>query len=159
MVLKANLPDPDGLSDGLVLLTSQLPHLRLSGAPLTAGTVTSPTPAPESAARPGCQRSSTATQVPAKAEHQVAPHRIGAVFLHQIIRGNDIAPTLTHLFAVFAQDGALIVETDHGFITGDHAHVPHGLGEEARVEQMHGGMFNAASILIYGSQYAPSWGS
>ena len=86
--------------------------------------------------------------LPRADEHQVAADGIGSVLIDVFIGVDDVAAALGHALAVRTQNDALIEEAQHGFVEVDDVHVPQRLGEEAGVEQMHGGVLDAAGVLI-----------
>ena len=101
--------------------------------------------------------------IPAEGEHHVAAYGVGTVLLDKFVGGDDVATTLAHFPAVFAQHDALIVEAGHRFGEGgshvgtvgqfdfiEEAGVSHCSGEEASVEQVHSGVFDAAGVLVNG---------
>jgi hypothetical protein len=89
-----------------------------------------------------------ATLIPAPTEHQVSAHCVGAVAVNQVVQGDDIAPAFGHLFAVFAQDDALVAQHGHRFIKIDHTQIAHDFGKEAGIDEMHRGVLDAAGVDI-----------
>ena len=88
--------------------------------------------------------------LPSGKEHQVGAHRVRAIFVHQHIRRDHVAFALGHLAVVLRQHHALVAQLHHRLVAFGDAHVAQRLVEEARVQQVHGGMFNAACVRVNG---------
>ena len=74
--------------------------------------------------------------------------RIGAELLQNFFRGNHVAKGLAHLGSVF-DDHTLGQQVGKGFVIIYHARIPQYLQEEAGIQQMKDGVFNAADVLVY----------
>ncbi len=88
--------------------------------------------------------------IPRADEHQVRPHRVGAVAVHQVVRVHHVAAALGHLLGVLAQDDALVEQPQHRLVEVHQPQIAHDLGPEAGVEQVHRGVLDAAGVLVHG---------
>ena len=98
--------------------------------------------ATDAARRPG------AALIPRAHEHQEEAHRVGAMLADELVGVLHVAARLRHALAVGAEDLPLIEEARERLGFTDQSKVAHRLGKEARVEQMHHGMFGTAGVLI-----------
>ena len=90
-----------------------------------------------------------AALVPGADEHQVAAHGVGAVFAPPYSSGLTTLPRLLDIFSPsVAQDHALVEQPQHRLVEVHDAQVAQRLGEEARVQQVHGGVLDAAGVLV-----------
>ena len=141
------------LDDGLVQLAFQVAHIvgrRLGRGLVRGGVIQRHAPdavheAAHALDRGGIPRPAL---VPRADEHQVAAHGVGAVLVHHFVRVDHVAPALGHLLAVGAQDHALVEQPLHGLVKRHHFQLVQRLGEEARVQQVHGGVLDAARVLV-----------
>ena len=85
---------------------------------------------------------------PAVAEHQEGAHRVGAVAPHLLVGVDHVAARLAHAVAVAAQNVALVAQLQHRLGAGLQTQVPIRLVEEARVQQVHGGVLGAAGVGV-----------
>ena len=90
-----------------------------------------------------------ATLVPGAEEHEIGANDVGAKGFDVLVGADDVAAGLAHLGAA-GDDGALVKEAEEGLVEVEQTHVPHALGEEAGVEQVHDGVFCAAGVLVDG---------
>src|SRR5690625_976475 len=90
-----------------------------------------------------------AALVPWAYEHQVGTYGIGAVPPDQVVRIDDVAARLRHLFIVGPQDHPLVAQLQERLSAFHEAQVAHDLREEARVEEVEDGMLDAAGIEVH----------
>ncbi len=90
------------------------------------------------------------THLPAREEHQVGAYGVSAVFVHQDVWRDHVAAALGHLLVVLAQHHALIAQLDHRLVAFGDARIAQRLMEEARVQQVHRGVLDAARVGIHG---------
>src|SRR5579884_681821 len=83
-------------------------------------------------------------------EHHVQADGIGPVLLDVLVGRFDVAARLGHLLPVGAQHHALMIQAFERLVEVQVAHIAQRLDEEARVQQVHHGMFRAADVLIDG---------
>ena len=82
-------------------------------------------------------------------EHHEQAHCVGTVFLDHFLRVHGVALGLGHLGAVF-EHHALTQQLLEGLVGFHQAGVAQQFVEEARIEQVQDGVFNAAHILVHG---------
>jgi hypothetical protein len=83
-----------------------------------------------------------------EAETQVHAEDIGPVTQDVVVRRDRVAARLGHLLPVGAEDGALVDQGQEWFVKIEIAHVPQCFGDKPGVEQVHGGVFRAADVLV-----------
>ena len=92
-----------------------------------------------------------------RGEEREQAARIRAVFHHHVVGVHDVALGFGHGLAV-ELDHALGEEVFEGFIDRDEADVAHHFAPEARVEQVHDGVGDAADVLVDGEPGVDSGG-
>ena len=83
-------------------------------------------------------------------EAQVHPEHVRTVHGHVVVGVDYVAAGLAHALAVGAENDALVDQTQERLVEMQVAHVAQRLCDEARVEQVHAGVFRAAHVGIDG---------
>ena len=83
-------------------------------------------------------------------EHDIKPHGVGAVLLHDVVGVHHIAPGLGHLLAALTQDHAVAGALGIGLLSGHHADVIEELVPEAGVEQVQRGVLHTTVVPVHG---------
>ncbi len=82
-------------------------------------------------------------------EHLIQTERIGAVFVHDVVRINHIAARLAHFLAVFTEDHTVARAFGVGLRRGNFADVVQEFMPETAVKQMKRGMLHAAVVPVH----------
>ena len=90
-----------------------------------------------------------AALIPGANEHQEAAHGVGAHLPYHIVGVDHIVAALAHLFVVLPQNDALVEQPQERLLEVQQPHIVERLDEEARIEQVHHGVFGAAGVLVH----------
>ena len=83
-----------------------------------------------------------------KTEHQIQTESVAAVFLDKRVGTHDVAARLTHFLSVGTENGALMHKRFKGLVEIEISHIAQRFREEARIKQVHTGMFRAADVFV-----------